>query len=119
MLKGIPERNMLVDESGRILAALRAGIDPGKLTREVASRYANSHTVARRLVDIASARLWLAEGVPLADVQTMLEIRHRFELASTDCRGYAIEILWAAEHEIDPSMHGPNPTPKEPEYAVA
>ncbi|MGB0064107.1 MAG: hypothetical protein WBP85_06630, partial [Terracidiphilus sp.] len=96
-----------------------ASIDPGKLTREVASRYANSLAVARRLVDIASARLWLAEGVPLADVLTMLEVRHRFELSSTDCRGYAIEILWAAELEIVSSTRGPNSTPKEPPYAVA
>lgn len=119
MLKAIPERNLPGDESDRILAALRADVDPGKLTREVAFRHPNNPGTARRLVDIASARLWLAEGVPLADVLTMLEVRHRFELSSADCRGHAIEILWLAEHEIDPPMHDPNPTPKEPEHAVA
>jgi hypothetical protein len=119
MLKVIPERNLLGDESARILAALRAGIDPGKLTREVASRLPNNPSAARRLVDIASARLWLAEGALLADVLTMLEVRHRFELSSADCRAHAIEILWAAQHEIDDSIDDPNPTPKEPEYAVA
>jgi hypothetical protein len=119
MLKAIPERNLLAHESGRILAALRAGIDPVKLTREVAFRLSNSPGAARRLVDIASARLRLGEGALLADVQTMLEVRHRFELSSADCRAYAIEILWAAQHEIDPSLDDPNPTPKELEYAVA
>ena len=119
MLKSTHTPCVPEDESARILAALRAGIDPGKLTRAVAFRHPNNPGVARRLVDLASARLWLAEAAPLADVLTMLECRRRFELSSVDCRAYAIEILRAAEHEIDPSMYGPNPTPKEPEYAVA
>jgi hypothetical protein len=119
MLKTIPKGNLRRDESDRILAALRAGIDPAKVSREIASRYRDDPTVADRLVDIASARQWLAEGAPVANVLIMVEVRHRFELSSADCRAYAIEILWAAEHGIDPSMHGPNPTPKEPEYAIA
>jgi hypothetical protein len=55
---------------------------------------------ARRIADTASARLWLAEGAPIADVLTMLEVRRRFELSPHDCRTYAVEIFSAASAEI-------------------
>jgi hypothetical protein len=55
---------------------------------------------ARRIADIASARLWLAEGAPIADVLTMLEVRRRFELSPHNSRAYAVEILSAARAEI-------------------
>jgi hypothetical protein len=119
MLKTIRKRSLQGDESGRILAALRAGADPALLTREIASRYPDDPGAASRLVDIASARLWLAEGAPLADVLTVLEVRHRFELSRADCRAYAAEILWAARQEIDAAKHDPNSTPKETDYAAA
>jgi hypothetical protein len=51
----------------------------------------------QKRMDIASARQWLAEGTPISDVSTMLEVRHRFDLASADCRTYAVEILRAAQ----------------------
>lgn len=74
---------------------------------------------ARRLADIASAKLWLTQGSPIADVLTMLEVRHRFELSAADCRAYAIEILWAAQQP----MHTPKPSlnsrRKEPHRAIA
>ena len=35
---------------------------------------------AQRTVDVASARLWLIEGVPIDDVVTLLEVRRRFEI---------------------------------------
>jgi hypothetical protein len=119
MLKAIPKRRLQGEESSRILAALRAGIDPAQLASQIASRHPINPGAARRLVDIASARLWLAKGAPLADVLTMLEVRHRFELSSADCRAYATEILWDALHETHPCKDDPNSTPKEPEYAVA
>ncbi|MGA2889449.1 MAG: hypothetical protein ABSE51_15485 [Terracidiphilus sp.] len=43
---------------------------------------------SRRIADISSARLWLAEGVPIADILTMLEVRRRFEFSPDDCRVY-------------------------------
>ena len=74
---------------------------------------------AGRIIDIASARLWLEEGFPVADVLTMLEIRRRFELCARDGRAYAVEILWVAQYELrnekDSSIH----TPKETHHAVA
>ena len=57
---------------------------------------------ARRIADTASARHWLAEGAPIADVLTMLEVRHRFELSPHDSRAYTVEILLAAKAEIQP-----------------
>ncbi|MFZ0664101.1 MAG: hypothetical protein WAM66_15540 [Acidobacteriaceae bacterium] len=38
----------------------------------------------RERLDIASANLWLAQSAPIADVLTMLEVRHRFEFSSAD-----------------------------------
>ena len=60
----------------------------------------------RKRFDIDSARHWLAEGAPISDVLTMLEIRHRFELSSVDGRAYAIGILRAAQRLV----HTPKPT---------
>ena len=39
----------------------------------------------RRLSDTLAARQWLAEGVPIADVLTMLEVRRRFEFSPHCC----------------------------------
>jgi hypothetical protein len=77
----------------------------------------NSH--GRLITDTTSVRHWLAEGVSIADVLTMLEVRRRFEFSPHDCRIYAIEILSAARAEI----HLPNQPliihRKEPRNAVA
>ena len=54
----------------------------------------------RRIADTASARQWLAEGIPVADVLTMLEVRRRFEFSPQIARSYAVEILLAARQEI-------------------
>jgi len=59
--------------------------------------FAAHHRSLRPGEDIRSARLWLAEGIPIGDVLTMLEARHRFELSLADCRAYAVQILWSAE----------------------
>ena len=107
------------EEFSRVLAALRAGIDTARLTRELAAQHPGDASFARRFVDTASARLWLDDGAPVADVLTMLELRHRFELSPAAARAYAVEILWAAQHPVDAVQSRPIPTEKETRYAVA
>lgn len=107
------------EEFSRVLAALRAGIDPARLTRELAAQHPGDASFARRLVDTASARLWLDDGAPVADVLTMLELRHRFELTPANARACAVEILWAVQHPVDAVHAQPIPTQKETRYAVA
>jgi len=119
MLKTMRNSASLIDESARVLAALRAGIDPAKLTRELAAQHPSSAGFARRLVDAASARLWLADGAPIADVLTMLELRHRFDLLPAKARVYAVEILWTVQHENDGSSTHSIPPAKEIRYAAA
>jgi len=76
-----------------------------------------AHT--RRHEDTDSARLWLAEGIPMADILTALEVRRRFEFSPHDCRAYAVEVLWAAREAIR-TKYAPQITRrKEPVYAVA
>ena len=57
----------------------------------------NDATRSRRIVDVASAQIWLTEGVPFADAITMLEVRRRFEFSPNDCRVYAIETVFVAQ----------------------
>ena len=73
------------------LWAIQEGAETEALTRQLARRYGRA--IARRIVDTASARLWLAEGFPSGDVITMLEARHRFELSASECQSHAIEVL--------------------------
>jgi hypothetical protein len=99
MLKVTVSRN----ESAGIRVALQAANGTGNLARELALRHSQEHrsaVLSRRLADTASARLWLADGFPFADVLTMLEVRRRFELSPDVARAYAIEILSAARAEI-------------------
>ena len=119
MLKSTPKRNVSAGEVAQILATLRAGIDPGKLTREIAARHADNPGAEGRFVDLGLACLWLAEGAPIGDVLTMLESRHRFELSSAASRAYAVEIIWAAERHVKAIEDHPNTAPKEHEYAAA
>lgn len=119
MLNTVPKPHVPAGELTRVLAALRSGIAPGKLAREVASRHLEEPSLSARLLDLASACLWLADGVPVADVLTMLECRHRFELSPTQCRAHAVEILWDVQHEIGPLDHQLIPTSKERDYAAA
>ena len=99
MLKATVSRN----ESTCIRVALQAANGTSTLARELASRHSQEHRFAvlsRQLSDLASARLWLSESAPIADVLTMLEVRHRFELSPDVARAYAVEILSAARAEI-------------------
>jgi hypothetical protein len=119
MLKSTPNRHVSASEVARILAALRAGIDPGKLTREIAARHPENPRAAGHVMDLALARLWLSEGAPFGDVLTMLECRHRFDLSSAACQAYAVEILRAAERYMQALEGHPNTNAKELEYAAA
>jgi hypothetical protein len=82
---------------------LSRGKDPMKLTRELASRRSdkpNPLYYAQRTVDVASARLWLIEGIRIDDVSTMLESRRRFELPVALCSVRAREIASTAQRMI-------------------
>jgi DNA primase RepB-like protein len=82
---------------------LAHGKDAVKLTRELASRRsdkANPLYYAQRTVDVASARLWLIEGIRIDDVITMLESRRRFELPAALCSARAREITTTAQRMI-------------------
>jgi hypothetical protein len=74
-----------------------------KLTRKLALRRSdkpNPFFYAQRTVDVASARLWLIEGVPIEDVVTMLQVRRRFEIPAALCSARAREIAQTAERMI-------------------
>jgi hypothetical protein len=82
---------------------LAEGKDAAKLTRKLASRRAdkpNPLYYAQRTVDVASARIWLIEGVPIEDVVTLLEVRRRFEIPVVLCRARAREIAQTAQRMI-------------------
>ena len=99
MLKATASR----DELAGVRVAFQAANGTGNLARELALRHSKEHrsaVLSRRLADIASVRLWLADGFPVADVLTMLEVHHRFELSPDVARALAIEILSAARAEI-------------------
>jgi hypothetical protein len=99
MLKATASR----DELAGVRVALQAANGTGNLARELALRHSKEHRSAvrfRRFADTASVRLWFADGFPIADILTMLEVRRRFELSTDVARAYAVEILSAARAEI-------------------
>jgi hypothetical protein len=82
---------------------LAHGKDAVKLTLELASHRSdkpNPLYYAQRTVDMASARLWLIEGIRIDDVITMLESRRRFELPAALCSARAREIATTAQRMI-------------------
>src|ERR1700677_1591698 len=86
-----------------VLHELANGKDAGKLTRKLASRRCdkpNPLYYAQRTVDVASARLWLIESVPIDDVVTMLVVRRRFEIPIALCSARAREIALTAQRMI-------------------
>ncbi|MGB0104962.1 MAG: hypothetical protein WBP51_12225, partial [Candidatus Sulfotelmatobacter sp.] len=86
-----------------VLHELAHGKDPAKLTRSLASRRTDKPRplyYAQRTVDVASARLWLIEGVPIDDVVTMLVVRRRFEIAPALCSARAREIAQTVQRMI-------------------
>ena len=92
-----------------------AGNSSGFLTRSDP----DNRVSLRRVADTLSARQWLAEGAPVADVLTMLEVRRRFEFSPDDCRAYAVEILSAARSENHTNNQLQPAHRKEPAHAVA
>jgi hypothetical protein len=86
-----------------ILHELARGGDAAKLTRKLASRRSdkpNPLYYAQRTVDVASARLWLIEGIPIEDVVTLLEVRRRLEIPAALCRARAREIAQTAQEIV-------------------
>jgi hypothetical protein len=86
-----------------VLHELARGKDAAKLTRKLTSCRSdkpNPLYYAQRTVDVASARLWLIEGVPIDDVVTLLEVRRRFEIPIALCRARAREIAQTAQRMI-------------------
>jgi hypothetical protein len=86
-----------------VLHELARGKDAAKLTRKLASRRSdkpNPLYYAQRTVDVASAQLWLIEGLPIDDVVTLLEVRRRFEIPVALCRPRAREIAQTAQRII-------------------
>ena len=82
---------------------LAHGKDAVMLTLELASHRSdkpNPLYYAQRTVDMASARLWLIEGILIDDVITMLESRRRFELPAALCSARAREIAATAQRMI-------------------
>jgi len=122
MLKSLTKAPSLRYEPATVSSALRAGIDADKFTYSLALHHAvdpDATARARRTADIDSARLWLSEGVPIADVLTMLEVRRRFESFPHDSRNYAVEILLAVRAEIPTTSQPRRTHRKEPENAFA
>jgi hypothetical protein len=82
---------------------LAHGKDAMKLTRELASRRSDKPSplyYAQRTVDVASARLWLIEGIAIDGVIIMLESRRNTELPVTLCSTRAREIAATAQRMI-------------------
>jgi hypothetical protein len=91
------------DDWAWVCARLTHGHDAAKLTHELIVRRpdkADPVYYAQRTVDVASACLWLAEGIPIDDVITMLEVRRRFEIPAALCSARAREIAATAQHTI-------------------
>jgi hypothetical protein len=86
---------------------LARGGDPVKLTQELAARRSDKpdpHHYAQRTVDVASARIWVVEGIPQKDIITMLESRRRFEMSANLCFSRAREIAMTAQRMIARKM---------------
>ena len=86
-----------------ILGELARGKDPVKLTRTLAERRVDKFDpvyYAQRTVDVASAWLWLKDGIPMGDIITMLQVRRRFQIPDKLCSARAHEIAFTAQRMI-------------------
>jgi RepB DNA-primase N-terminal domain len=86
-----------------IIGELARGRHPVKLTRALVERRTdkpNPVYYAQRTVDVASAWLWLRDGVPMGDVVTMLQVRRRFQISDKLCSARAHEIAFTAQRMI-------------------
>jgi hypothetical protein len=88
------------DDWAWVCEQLAHGKDAAKLTHELAARRSDKSDplyYSQRTVDIASARFWLADGIPIDDVITMLEARRRFEIPAVLSSARAREIAATAQ----------------------
>jgi hypothetical protein len=91
------------DDWAWVCDQLAHGRDAAKLTHELAARRSDKvdpRYYAQRTVDVASARFWLADGIPIDDVITMLEVRRRFELSPALNAARAREIAATVQRMI-------------------
>ena len=91
------------DDWGWVCARLAHGQDASKLTHELAARRPDKSDplyYAQRTLDVASARHWLADGIPLDDILPMLEVRRSFEIPAALCSARAREIAATAQRMI-------------------
>jgi hypothetical protein len=91
------------DDWAWVCDQLAHGRDAAKLTDELATQRSDKGDpfyYAMRTVDVASARLWLADGIPIDDVITILEVRRRFEIPAALCSARAREIAATAQRMI-------------------
>ncbi len=91
------------DDWALVFDQLTHGRDAVKLTHELASRRSDKGDplyYSQRTVDVASARLWLAHGIPIDDVITTLEVRRRFEIPAALCAARARKIATTAQRMI-------------------
>jgi hypothetical protein len=80
------------DDWAWVLHELANRKDPKKLTRSLASRRTDKPRpvhYAQRTVDLASARLWLIQGIRIDHIVTMLEVRRRREILGELCSARA------------------------------
>jgi hypothetical protein len=97
-------------------------MDATKLTQELASRRSDKSDplyYAQRTVDVASARLWLGQGIPIDDIITMLEVRRRFEIPAALCWGSCAGDCGHRTTHDCPSKDGLIPQPEGDRYATA
>jgi hypothetical protein len=102
-LKAMGKHSHSESDWASILGELARGKDPLKLTRTLAERRpdkSNPKYYAERTVDVASAWLWLRDGLPMADVITMLQVRRRFQIPDKLCSARAHEIAFTAARMI-------------------
>src|SRR5215471_2164527 len=86
-----------------VLEELAHGGDAAELTRLLASRRpdkSNPLYYAQRTVDLASVKLWLSGGIPMADVIRMLERRRATEIPAALGRARAREIAQTAKRSL-------------------
>jgi len=91
------------DDWAWVCNQLAHGRDAAKLTDELAAQRSDKGDpfyYAMRTVDVASARLWLADSIAINDVITMLEVRRRFEIPAALSSARAREIAVTAQRMI-------------------
>jgi hypothetical protein len=105
-----------------VVQQLSLGEDAGKLTLALASRRSdkpNPLYYAQRTIDIASARLWLLEGIAIEEVIAVLESRRSAEVPASLCSSRAREIATTAQRMISRTKFASIHHPKENHHATA